>query len=113
MRSTLPQVARPGHRVDRQLGYGICFLVIAVDSEHGIDLEAVKPGELEIEVAELQLGELEADMFEVPVGPGSGSIHQQAKGFHLCRRPVITEDDRQLLNSELTGGFKAQMPIDK
>ncbi len=76
-----------------------------------VDLLQLKAGQAEIELHRVEFLQLEGEQFLVPVGPRGGAIDHQAESLHLSRRPLVTQDDRDIGHAQLARGLEAQVSV--
>ena len=66
---------------------------------------------LEIEIRGVEFLQFEREQFLVPIRPGDGAIHHQAKCLHLRRRPLVAEDHGHFGDAQLARGFQTEVAV--
>ena len=94
MLSAGPQISEPGDWDLGQRWGGVGAVVILGDQQQIIDFLLVETRQRQIEVRLVQLLNFKGQQFFVKVGPGRGSIHEQAERLHLRIGPLVAENHR-------------------
>ncbi|HKA00866.1 MAG TPA: hypothetical protein VKE70_30350 [Candidatus Solibacter sp.] len=95
-----PKVAGARCRILRNRWHFIRALLFW-DRQQPINLARVEAGEAEIEIRGAEFLQLQREEFRIPIRPRDGAVDHEPERLHLLGRPLVTEEDGNLGDTEL------------